>query len=340
MKQNLLLLSLFAFLNVVTESVIAQPYWGTIFIDSTIVTASDPTTWVSTTYSGQGPRVVYDRRIPGWTTINAYLFDIVWNDGLTTEAQVNPEFGNDSLAFIEANKYGIVIGRLPKCLREDVNSLWIHKGTESFGGGNFSILIHTGQSAIYETQGILEETLIHEASHTSLDAAHASSPGWLNAQNNDPNFISTYAANNPTTEDISESFLTWIMVRQCTQRVSQQNFDSISLNIPNRLAYFDSQILNLLPLCVTTTGIVEQNERAIRIAPNPFVSNARITSDKAFLNATLVLYNQLGQLVHTSSGWQGKELLIHRNNLSAGIYFVQIIEQSQLLFKQKIIVMD
>ena len=69
---------------------------------------------------------------------------------------------------------------------------------QPFGGGNNNLLIHTGQGAQYEASGILEETFVHEAAHTSLDAVHASSAGWIAAQQADPNFISTYARDNAT----------------------------------------------------------------------------------------------------------------------------------------------
>ena len=173
---NLLLL-------ILSANCLAQPYLGTIFIDEDIITSSDPSIIQSTTYTGRGTRTVFDRRIANFVTINAYLFDVIWNDGLTSEAQVNPEFGSVAAATVEAEKYAWVIGQLPTVLRVDVDAIWIHKGTEPFGGGNNSILIHTGQSTVYEGQGILEETLVHEASHTSLDAAHASSTGWIAAQN-------------------------------------------------------------------------------------------------------------------------------------------------------------
>ena len=160
---------------------IGQPFSGTIFIDPDIITADDSSAYQQVVYSGRGMRTVYDRRLANWVTINAYLFDVSWSDGLSSEAQVNPEFGSHTDAQIEAEKYAWLIGQLPTCLRTDVDAIWIHNGTEPFGGGNNSILIHTGQSTNYENQGILEETLVHEASHTSLDAAHASAPGWLAA---------------------------------------------------------------------------------------------------------------------------------------------------------------
>ena len=85
------------------------PYQGTIWIDPDIITADDPSTLESLTYAGRGNHAVYDRRVLGWITINAYLFDVVWDDGIQSQAQINPEFGSINAATIEAEKYGRAI---------------------------------------------------------------------------------------------------------------------------------------------------------------------------------------------------------------------------------------
>ncbi|MEA1887268.1 MAG: T9SS type A sorting domain-containing protein [Bacteroidota bacterium] len=248
----------------------AQPYSGTIFIDPDIITSEDSSAFESINYTGRGIRTVYDRRT-GWIDMNAYLFDVTWNDGLTTEAQVNPEFGTVEAASTIAEKYAVITGRLPTCLRVDVDALWIHKGTEPFGGGNNSILIHTGQSAIYENDGILEETLVHEASHTSLDATHASATGWINAQTLDGTFISTYARDNPEREDIAESFLPWLAVRYRSDRISEDDYNTIVQTIPNRLQYFDDIDFDMFPVSVVTNCEKMENQlgNKLLIYPNP-----------------------------------------------------------------------
>ena len=133
---------------------------------------------------------MYDRRENGWVRLNAYLFNAAYDDGLKIEVQVNPEFGSVDRAKKEAEKYSKVIGQLTTALRKDVQTVWIHKGVNPFGGGNNNLLIHTGQAAEYIKNGILEETFVHEAAHTSLDARHANSAGWLAAQKADGGFIS------------------------------------------------------------------------------------------------------------------------------------------------------
>ena len=224
------------------------PFDGTIFIDPDIIKSTDPTTFQNSTYAGQGFRTMFDRRVNNWINVNAYLFNTTFSDGLTTEIQVNPEFGSSAAAQVEAQKYGTVIGRLPTVLRSDVETVWIHLGTQPFGGGNNNLLIHTGQAALYTADGILEETFVHEAAHTSLDADHANAPGWLAAQTADNGFISTYARNHPKREDIAESFLPYLAARYRANRISASLADTILQTIPNRIEYFNSLALDLYPL--------------------------------------------------------------------------------------------
>ena len=224
------------------------PFSGTIFIDADIITSSDPTTFQGLAFEGQGVRRMFDRRVNNWISVEAYLFGASFDDGLTAEIQVNPEFGGSDAARVEAEKYAEVIGRLPTALRNDVETVWIHKGTEPFGGGNNNLLIHVGQADLYAADGILEETLVHEAVHTSLDAAHASAPGWLAAQSADGTFISSYARDFPTREDLAETFVPYLAIRYRSDRISQSLATTILQAIPNRIAYLDGLALDMYPI--------------------------------------------------------------------------------------------
>jgi hypothetical protein len=225
------------------------PLGGTIFIDPDIITASDPTTFTGLVYAGQESRTMFDRRAAtGWVTIAPYLFDATFDDGLSAEIQVNPEFGSPAASQVEAEFYAAAIGRLPTGLRRDMETVWIHKGVELFGGGNNNILIHVGQGDLYIADGILEETLVHEAAHTSLDATHARAARWISAQSADPTFISAYARDNPFREDIAESFVPYLAIRYRGERISAELRRVIEQAIPNRIAYFDSLLLDMYPI--------------------------------------------------------------------------------------------
>ena len=224
------------------------PFGGTIFIDPDIITPEDPTTFVGLSYAGTGIRQMYDRR-SGWINSEPFLFPAEYDDGLSIEIQVNPEFGTWQNAQVYALKYAEVIGRLTTQLRKDVETSWIHRGDEPFGGGNNNLLIHTDWSEKnYENQGILEETLVHEASHTSLDSYHAESEGWLQAQDRDCEFISVYARDYPIREDIAESYLPYLAIRYRSDRISEDLKKKIEDAIPNRIKYFDDQNFNMYPI--------------------------------------------------------------------------------------------
>ncbi len=223
------------------------PFGGTIFIAPDIITENDPTTFLGLSDAGQGSRTMFDRRVNGWITADAFLFDASYDDGLSIEVQVNPEFGMAS-AQAEATFYAEVVGRLPTALRQDVETMWIHKGTEPFGGGNNNLLIHVGQGGLYRADGILEETFVHEAVHTSLDAAHTWAPGWAAAQAADPTFISTYAREHPQREDLAESFVPYLAVRYRADRIPPHLMATIEATIPNRMAYFDGLALDMYPI--------------------------------------------------------------------------------------------
>ena len=218
------------------------PYAGTVWIDPDIITPSDPTALASVTDAGPGQRRMFDRRVKDWIMVNAYLFMARFDDGLTAEIQVNPEFGSAAAAMAEASKYGRSVGQLPTILRTSVETVWIHKGNQPLGGGNNNILIHADHAEWSIAKGYLEEELVHEGAHTSLDPnwmGIVNAVDWRAAQTADGNFVSDYARDHPEQEDIAESFLPYLAVRYRSARISRSYERTILETIPNRIAYFD-----------------------------------------------------------------------------------------------------
>ena len=221
------------------------PFRATNLVDPDIVTASDPTAYLGSTYAGQQSRTMYDRRI-GWITVDAFVFDAAFDDGLAIEVQVNPEFGTPEAAEEVADLYAGHMGRLPAALRRDVETVWIHEGRQPFSGFDNSILIHTDQGERYG--GFLEETLAHEAAHVSLDPRYAAGLAWRAAQAADPTFVSSYARSHPEREDIAESIVAYLAIRFRADRISADTYSSILGAIPERIAFFDGLGLEMHPL--------------------------------------------------------------------------------------------
>ena len=200
---------------------IEPPYHGTIFLEKAIITDEDPSEFEKASAAGMAERRMFDRRSDRFDKVQARLFRADFKGGQSIEVQVNSEF-DEAEAQQAIDFYLPVVGQLPRVLREHVQTIWIHKGDKPFGGGNNNLLIHTEQGAKYARDGILAETLCHEASHTSLDQTHAANERWLTAQRLDVEFISKYARDNPRREDIAESFLLFVALRYRTRSIGSK----------------------------------------------------------------------------------------------------------------------
>ena len=283
---------------------IPPPYSGTVWVSPSIVTQADPTAYVSHTYVGQMQKTMYDRRPPGWITVNAYVFKVSFDDRTSADFLVNPEFGSSSTAEVYVARYAPAIGQLSTSMRKEMREVWINAGDAPAGGGNQSILLHTEYADRHLEDGFLEEVLIHESGHTSFDAEHAQSAGWLAAQSADAAFISTYARDHPIREDISESLLMYYAYRHRPSGISRRDWDTIGATMPHRIAYFDGLNLDWHPM-VTSTNI-EPSESAIACTleayPNPFVDALVLDAScpAGYSILSLHMYDQIGRRIWRS----------------------------------------
>jgi len=221
---------------------------GTVFMDPDIITGEDKTTFASLSYVGQAKRTMFDHRVNKSLTLSPYLFNSFYEDGLSFEIQINPEFKDSVKAKEIALKYAEIIGRLPTDLRIDLETITIHDGVEYFRGGYKGIWIYAGQSSYYESDGILEEVFVHEGSHVSLDQKYAPSREWVNAQELDGNYISHYARDFFRREDMAESFLAYMALRYRSDRIEEYTKTKILETIPHRIQFFDDLNLNMYPI--------------------------------------------------------------------------------------------
>ena len=226
------------------------PYGGTIFITGNLITDKDPSTYNYQDYKGTDKRTMFDRRNGGkWLDIDAHIFDTYYFDDHYIEVQVNAEFSENE-AEEQAQKYSWLIGQLPKVLKKDVNTVWIHKGLYPWGGGNNNLLFHVGQTQEYENfdtiiggrGSIVEETLVHEAAHTSIDNYFYGTDKWEQAVKDDNNnYFSTYGQEYPQREDIAEIFPLYIAVKFFPERINQKIIDEFLSTSLSRVRLFDSE---------------------------------------------------------------------------------------------------
>lgn len=247
-----IVLLLSPYTQIVAQDQPEPPFRGTIFLDGDIISEDDPSMFQGLTYKGQETRKMYDRRLEGTEydgrkDVEAWLFEATFNDTILVEVQVNPEFDRDTAEYI-ANYYSKAIGKIPVVLFKNIERVSIHDGVKPFGGGRDGVLIHTGQAANYEKTNILEETLVHEASHTSLDRPHSREELWVKAQDEDGIYISTYARDNRYREDVAETFLLYLAHRYRQERISDTLNNTIITTVPNRIEYFEDQKFDVYPI--------------------------------------------------------------------------------------------
>jgi hypothetical protein len=223
------------------------PFMRTLEMARELVRSADPSAFHQLEPRGRGERSMFDRRVSAFVTVEAYLFHASFDDGQSFEIQVNPEFGSAERARAEATFFATEIGRLPTALRMGVLQVWIHDGEGRFAGDDNSLLIHLAEAAKFVEEGTLEEHLMHEAVHASIDPNYATSVSWQRAVAADGRFISQFAERFPEREDLAESYLAWMVLRQRPQRTSPAVRQSIERTIPARIAFFDQLEMPMHP---------------------------------------------------------------------------------------------
>lgn len=198
-------------------------------------------------FVGGGVREFWDRRAERWGYVRAYLFDVQFT-GVELQFQIHPEFGSREAARAEVDTYAAPLGRIPAALLSGAEEVEISAVDNVFQGnknGIFHIYTIHGKELIRD--GFLEEVLIHEGGHASLERVHANTADWRAAQEADGVFVSAYAETNPRVEDVPESILAYFALRYRPERLAESHRAAIAAAIPNRLDYFDQQALDMSP---------------------------------------------------------------------------------------------
>ncbi|MDB5285042.1 MAG: hypothetical protein JWO06_4117 [Bacteroidota bacterium] len=91
--------------------------------------------------------------------------------------------------------------------------------------------------------------------------------------------------------------------------------------------------------CVTTIEDLNDN-RQIEIYPNPFSTETKIQLEGNVNRFSLALYNALGQEVKRISDVSGSSIILNRNNILAGVYFIRLMEGNKTTVTAKVVIAD
>ncbi|MGR3811345.1 PKD domain-containing protein [Jiulongibacter sp. NS-SX5] len=222
------------------------PYSGTIFIEPEIIIDEDPTTFLSVTYVGMERVSLFDRRAENFFhDVEVFVYTADYEKDQAVKVYVNSEFTR-AQADEHARSYASQMGQLPSFLLKPITELHINDGNHPWSGSRGLMLVHTQQGESYASQGIVAETLLHEASHASLQDLNVSTE-YLEVMDQDPTHLSTYARDNLYGEDLAETILLYLAYRYRPDRLKEDEKYNISRLIPNRLQLLDKQGFDVYP---------------------------------------------------------------------------------------------
>tara|TARA_B100000575_G_scaffold17749_1_gene12337 strand:+ start:2394 stop:3512 length:1119 start_codon:yes stop_codon:yes gene_type:complete len=234
--------------------IIDPPFSGTMWDLPDLITPSDYTVYSTSSYLGIESRLFYDKSIPDFIDYPAHVYKVNFGDGLSVDFEIYSEFTQEEASDLE-QKYAPLMGQLGKELRKNIKSIEFLKGDEGASAQrsddlNYAnITFHTDWlTEIVEKRpdgDKTEELFIHESAHLSIDPYVYGQQGWLDAVNLDGNYLSTYAKDNPDTEDVAETFQAYIAVKYFPERISNSLRDTILSVCLNRFKFFDSLNLDL-----------------------------------------------------------------------------------------------
>ena len=219
-----------------------------------LIKPSDYTVYSTSLYNGIENRLFYDNSISDFVIYPAYVYKVNFGDGLSVDFEIHTEFTVEEAASLEL-KYAPLIGQLGKDLRKNIKSFEFLKGEEvasaqrsddlNYANITFHIDWLNNTVSTRPDGDRTEELMIHESAHLSIDPYVYGNQGWIDAVLLDGNYLSTYAKDNPDSEDVAETFQAYIAVKYFPERISNSLRDTILSVCLNRFKYFDTLNLDL-----------------------------------------------------------------------------------------------
>lgn len=128
----------------------------------------------------------------------------------------------------------------------------------------------------------------------------------------------------------------------------QHTYSTIGLYQVKLIAYSDTfssckidsatKTLNLN--CVAGINQYSPADNYVNIFPNPFSNQTTLHIDKYIKNASLTVYNSLGETVKHVNGLAGQTIVFHRDNLPSGLYFVLLTQDGNTISPDKFVITD
>lgn len=115
------------------------------------------------------------------------------------------------------------------------------------------------------------------------------------------------------------------------------NGNLCSYGLPNLINFFDYS--NTVFNC--STGIEEDYyNKQVSISPNPFLSETTLLTNDDLRDGTITIYNSFGRQVKQIKNISGQKITLHQDNLSSGLYFLQLIQNNKVITVIKLVIAE
>lgn len=90
-----------------------------------------------------------------------------------------------------------------------------------------------------------------------------------------------------------------------------------------------------------TTGLNDnEHAQSLIFSPNPFSFETNLQTTQVLTDAIITIYNSLGLEIKQMQNISGRTIYLQRDNLSSGLYFIQVKQKNKILATEKIIITD
>lgn len=94
-------------------------------------------------------------------------------------------------------------------------------------------------------------------------------------------------------------------------------------------------------IMVNPSGINEHvNNNSLTVSPNPFSIQTTLQAEKIFKGTSLTIYDLYGQQVKQVKNISGQTIILHRDNLPSGLYFIRFTQDNKIFLADKLIITD
>jgi hypothetical protein len=83
-----------------------------------------------------------------------------------------------------------------------------------------------------------------------------------------------------------------------------------------------------------------RDELVIKIYPNPFSYETTFHTNREVKNSLLIVYDSYGQKVKQINNFSGQKITLHLEDLSSGLYYVNLLQEGKIIATDKLIIID